>query len=244
MDIPNDSDSDYDLISNPDPDHEVRDDDPFSVADLSNSVTYSHVPVGPVFEPPPLNGAQETFHTVGLSRTDIQSYVANALNSSTPGGILSDVITAEGRTVRVYVDGLFDGWHIGYVVVKCPPLSSSPKNRHALQLRQAKLSFPSVHLMVGVFSDDVCHTNGAAAPQSSHTERCEVIRHCRWADELVADAPWVVTEDFVTKRKIDYIAVEVGASVDPGYDKLRVYGYDAMKRQGTVKNMISAENLF
>jgi hypothetical protein len=108
MDAPNDSDSDYDLVSNPDADHPSS-----SVADLSNSLTYGHVPVGPVFEPPPLNSASETFYTVGLSRTDVQSYVANALNSSTPGGILSDVVTTEGRTVRVYVDGLFDRWHVG-----------------------------------------------------------------------------------------------------------------------------------
>ncbi|CAE6495826.1 unnamed protein product [Rhizoctonia solani] len=40
----------------------------------------------------------------------------------------------------------------------------------------------------------------------THTERCECVRHCRWVDEVVADAPWVVTQEFIDLHKIDYVA--------------------------------------
>jgi choline-phosphate cytidylyltransferase len=51
-------------------------------------------------------------------------------------------------------------------------------------------------------------------------------------DEVITDAPWAVDEGFIAKRKIDYVAVEVGASVDPGYDKARINGYDSLRRRG------------
>jgi choline-phosphate cytidylyltransferase len=104
-------------------------------------------------------------------------------------------------------------------------------SRHALQLRQAKLSFPSVRLIVGVFSDELCNQHGSPTCVS-HVERCEVVRHCRWVDEVITDAPWVVDESFIVKRKLDYVAVQVGASVDPAYHRDRLDGYDFLKRRG------------
>jgi choline-phosphate cytidylyltransferase len=99
-------------------------------------------------------------------------------------------------------------------------------NSHALQLRQAKLSFPTVHLMVGVFPDEIC---GSKVP---HVERCELVRHCRWVDEVIGEAPFTVNEGFMGARKIDYVGVEEGISVDPGYDMVRVKAYDELKRLG------------
>ncbi|PCH43048.1 hypothetical protein WOLCODRAFT_73782, partial [Wolfiporia cocos MD-104 SS10] len=119
------------------------------------------------------------------------------------------------RPVRIYADGVYDLFHFG----------------HALQLRQAKLAFPAaapgVHLLVGVVSDEMCtaHKN---MPVMSHAERCEAVRHCRWVDEVVPDAPWIVDEAFLQKHQIDYVAHDEDPYVSAGYDD--VYGY--CKQQG------------
>ena len=104
---------------------------------------------------------------------------------------------------------------------------------HALQLRQAKLAFPSVYLTVGIFSDELCQAyQNQNLPKISHAERCEVVRHCRWVDEIISDAPWVVDDQFILQQKFDYIALAEGMSVDPACDKFRLGGYDALKKIG------------
>ncbi|ORX41297.1 hypothetical protein BD324DRAFT_614018 [Kockovaella imperatae] len=117
----------------------------------------------------------------------------------------------EGRVVRVYADGVYDLFHFG----------------HALQLRQCKLSFPRVHLLVGVCSDDLCATH-KSAPVMTHAERCEAIRHCRWADEVLPDAPWVVTQEWMDKHQIDYIAHDEELYPSKDYDDV----YEFAKEQG------------
>ena len=37
-------------------------------------------------------------------------------------------------------------------------------------------------------------------------ERYEGIRHCRYADEIVRNAPWSLDDEFLTKHKIDFVA--------------------------------------
>jgi choline-phosphate cytidylyltransferase len=83
--------------------------------------------------------------------------------------------------------------------------------------------------MVGVFSDGLC-------PQVRvpHVERCECVRHCRWVDQVIEDAPWTVDDTFMGAQRIDYVAVEEGASVDPEYSMVRVNAYDALKSQGAL----------
>ena len=98
-----------------------------------------------------------------------------------------------------------------------------------MRLRQAKLSFPTVHLMVGVLSDLLCIQHGEPA-HLPHIERCELVRHCRWVDEVVPEAPWRLDEVFIRARRIDYVAIDEGASVNPAYEKERVRGYDTVKR--------------
>lgn len=102
---------------------------------------------------------------------------------------------------------------------------------HALQLRQAKLAFPFVHLIVGVFSDSQLVQYGYP-PTWPEVERVEMVRHCRWVDEVITDVPWEVSDTFLLQRRIDYIAIDEGTSVDPNCDKARVKGYDEIKRLG------------
>ncbi|KIY52999.1 hypothetical protein FISHEDRAFT_34147 [Fistulina hepatica ATCC 64428] len=191
--------SDYDVIS-------TQSDLECSLADLQMLAGRQGADL---FEPPPVPAAQRSFPTIGWSARDIQAFVRTALgryrNENAPA---ADSL----RCVRVYVDGLFDGFDVGY----------------ALQLRQAKLAFPCVHLMVGVFSDDLCDSHGVHVTYP-HLERCEALRHCRWVDEVVTDAPWEIDAVFLRQQQIDYVAVDEGMSVDPACDKIRLRGYDLVK---------------
>ncbi len=36
----------------------------------------------------------------------------------------------------------------------------------------------------------------------NEAERYEAVRHCRYVDELVVDAPWTLDDDFLTKHKV------------------------------------------
>ena len=85
--------------------------------------------------------------------------------------------------------------------------------------------------MVGVFSDKQCEEYGEGV-RIPHLERCELVRHCRWVDEVVPEAPWKLDETFLRGRRIDYVAIDEGASINPVYDKERVKGYDLVKRLG------------
>ncbi|KAK8844687.1 hypothetical protein IAR55_006536 [Kwoniella newhampshirensis] len=145
-----------------------------------------------------------------LSEADIKGFVERAIHGrGAEDGVerwWKTNAPPEGKVVRVYADGVYDLFHFG----------------HALQLRQAKLSFPQVHLLVGVCSDDLCASH-KSAPAMTHAERCESVRHCRWADEVLPDAPWVVDQAWLDKYDIDYIAHD--EEVYPSKDHSDVYAF-------------------
>jgi len=158
-----------------------------------------------VFEPPASVDACEAFPVTALTPEDIQAYVRGIIPAA------EEPLTPQrGQkntgTVRLYVDGAFDILHAGLL----------------LHLRQAKLSFPSVHLMVGVFPDDHCPLC-AVHPLVPHVERCEAVRHCRWVDEVIPDAPRDIDETFLRKYDVDYVAV-LEEIVDERYEFVRSKG--------------------
>ncbi|KAM7259753.1 hypothetical protein ACFE04_015494 [Oxalis oulophora] len=101
----------------------------------------------------------------------------------------TETTLALNRPVRVYADGIYDLFHYG----------------HARSLEQAKKLFPNTYLLVGCCNDETTHTYKGKTVLTDN-ERYESLRHCKWVDEVITDAPWVLTQEFIDKHQIDYVA--------------------------------------
>ncbi|CAI9293842.1 unnamed protein product [Lactuca saligna] len=94
------------------------------------------------------------------------------------------------KRIRVYMDGCFDLMHYG----------------HANALRQAKAL--GDELVVGLVSDEEIIKN-KGPPVLSMEERLALVSGLKWVDEVISNAPYEITEEFMNRlfneHKIDYI---------------------------------------
>ncbi|XP_021763279.1 ethanolamine-phosphate cytidylyltransferase-like [Chenopodium quinoa] len=94
------------------------------------------------------------------------------------------------KPIRVYMDGCFDMMHYG----------------HCNALRQARNL--GDQLVVGVVSDAEITANKGPPVTPLH-ERMIMVQAVKWVDEVIPDAPYAITEDFMKKLfdeyDIDYI---------------------------------------
>lgn len=167
------------------------------------------------------DGARDTEKPVPMaSPAEIRSFIHRAIyepDSQRPYKINAppDGGKNPARPVRIYADGVYDLFHYA----------------HALQLRQAKLCFPSVHLVVGVVSSDLCaeHKN---RPAMTSQERYAAVRTCKWVDEVVEEAPWVITQELLDKLAIDYVAHDELPYAGAGSSAEMADVYQFVKDQG------------
>ncbi|KAG2457227.1 phosphate cytidylyltransferase 1, choline, beta b isoform X1 [Polypterus senegalus] len=162
----------------------------------SDAESETGIPTSPSYKPP--SGIMEELeHTCPLPRTTLTEPAPFADETSCQCRAPHEKLTVAqarlgtpvDRPVRVYADGIFDLFHAG----------------HARALMQAKNLFPNGYLIVGVCSDDLTHKYKGFTVMNED-ERYEALRHCRYVDEVVRDAPWTLTPEFLEKHKIDFVA--------------------------------------
>ncbi|MAK56875.1 MAG: glycerol-3-phosphate cytidylyltransferase [Pusillimonas sp.] len=91
---------------------------------------------------------------------------------------------------RVYVDIVGDLFHIGHLNLFKKAISAFDNK--------------NVSLVVGVHSDkDV--SSYKRKPIIPQEQRYEIVRSCKYVDEVIEASPLVITEDFINKHKIDYV---------------------------------------
>ncbi|KAM7524331.1 hypothetical protein LguiA_014233 [Lonicera macranthoides] len=129
------------------------------------------------------NGGTMTEEEIPSSTTTTNT---NSKNSEDQPPLLS---STDDRPVRVYADGIYDLFHFG----------------HARSLEQAKKSFPNTYLLVGCCNNEITHKFKGKTVMTE-AERYESLRHCKWVDEVIPDAPWVLSQEFIDKHNIDYVA--------------------------------------
>jgi len=87
---------------------------------------------------------------------------------------------------RVYVDMVADLFHYGHVEFL------------------KKASAFGDHLLVGICSDEGVQAN-KRNPILSMEERAASVDGCRYVDEVVPDAPWIMDAAWIEKHKIDVV---------------------------------------
>ena len=122
-----------------------------------------------------------------------------------------------GRVFRVYCDGIFDLFHLG----------------HMKMLEQAKnaLGDDRTYLIVGVCNDEITqkYKGKTVLP---HETRCDSCRYCRSVDEVVPNAPWVISEAFLKEHNIDFVAHDALPYTDASGASADGDVYSAIKKAG------------
>lgn len=77
-----------------------------------------------------------------------------------------------------------------------------------IQVLLCFVGFP-FHVLVTVCSDELTHKYKGFTVMTE-IERYEALRHCRYVDEILRDAPWTLTPEFLEKHKVRVVVNSIG----------------------------------
>lgn len=97
--------------------------------------------------------------------------------------------------VRVYTDGIFDLFHFGH-------------SQYFKKIRDLYGSESTVTLIVGISSDSDTEKYKGHRPIMTHHERSQVVKDCRYVDQIVENAPWEIDDTFLNHHRIDWVVHE------------------------------------
>ena len=102
------------------------------------------------------------------------------------GPLVEQVFCNSTHPIRIYASMVGDLFHYGHVSF----------------LKQARAL--GTHLIVGIIPDDVA-TAYKRKPILRQEERAKVMEGCKYVNEVVQNAPLIVTKDFIESHKIDFV---------------------------------------
>lgn len=103
--------------------------------------------------------------------------------------------------LRVYTDGIFDLCHYG----------------HGNVFEQIKKHFGNCTIIVGVMNDIDCHKYKGLTVMTN-TERVNCLLHFKNVDEVLPNAPWIITKEFLNEHNIDFCAYHDLGKYNSGID--------------------------
>ena len=114
--------------------------------------------------------------------------------------------------MRIYADGVFDLFHYGHGNI-------------FFQIRQ---KYPNATIIAGVHNDEVT-LKYKGSPVMTEEERLKSVSYCKFVDEVITNAPWVIDEEFLKLNNIDLVAhdetpypsIVNGIKVDDTYGYLK-----------------------
>ena len=90
------------------------------------------------------------------------------------------------KETRVYMDGVFDLFHVGHV-------------ESIKQMREMGTT-----IIIGVVSDEDA-ISYKRKPIISQEHRCQMIEQCKYVDEIIFPSPLIVTKKFLNDHNIDVV---------------------------------------
>ena len=88
----------------------------------------------------------------------------------------------------VYLDGIFDMFHIG----------------HLKSFEYIKNHYTNCELLIGIISDNDA-SGYKRKPVINEQQRCDIIKSIRYVDNIIFPAPLIINNEFLLKNRIDKV---------------------------------------